>query len=141
MRKAAGIILIISGVLWLTGVVMSLIGLYTNLLPYFYVILWRLVSIALLVAGGIFCLRRRYWRECFATALVVFFFGLSTAINYVRYIAALREGVFYGGVPAVASGGWILLPAGVISLILIWRARKEWREISDSVDGKVTYDG
>ena len=122
--------MIISGVLWLISVVMSLVGIYTNLLPYFHIILWRLVSIALLVAGGVFCLRGRYWRECFATALVVLFVGLSATINYVRYIAAMREGVFYGGVPTVAAGGWILLPAGVIAIILIWRARKDWQGIS-----------
>ena len=48
--------MIISGVLWLISVVMSLVGIYTNLLPYFHIILWRLVSIALLVAGGVFAL-------------------------------------------------------------------------------------
>ena len=132
MIKAAGIILIISGVLGLIGLVIGLIGIYVELLRYIHLILWRIISITVLVAGGVFCLRRRYWRECLATALLALFIGLSSTIDYLRYIAASGAGLFYDGrVFPMVWGAWILLFAGIISIIFIYRKRKGWREISD----------
>jgi hypothetical protein len=130
MRKAAGIILIISGVLGLIGLVIGLIG-NDEVLRYIHFFLWHIISITLLVAGGVFCLRKRYWRECLASALLALFMGLSSTIDYLRYIAAIRAGLFYGGGMSLAWGFWILLLVGVISIIFICLKRKEWQEISD----------
>jgi len=68
MRRAAGIILIIWGILGLIGLVLNLTdsGIYLSLL---FATLWRIGSGALLVTGGFFALRRgigeRAWlRPC-----------------------------------------------------------------------------
>jgi hypothetical protein len=140
MRKAAGIILIISGVLGLIGLVIFLTG-NDEVLRYIHFILWHIISITLLVAGGAFCLRKRYWRECLASALLALFMGLSSTIDYLRYIAAIRAGLFYGGGMSLAWGFWILLLVGVISIIFICLKRKEWQEVSNPPDCRVSYGG
>jgi hypothetical protein len=129
MRKAAGTILIIAGVFGLIGLVISLSGIYVVLLHYLHLVLWRIIAITLLVAGGVFCLRRRYWRECLATALLALFIGLSSTIDYLRYIAASRAGLFYDGrVIPMGWGAWILVLGGGISVIFICLRRREWQE-------------
>jgi hypothetical protein len=126
MRKAAGTILIIAGVFGLIGLVIGLTGIYVELLRYIHLILWRIVSITLLVAGGVFCLRRRYWRECLATALLALFIGLPSTIGMIRYITASRAGLFSGGGMSLTWGAWILLLAGVISTIFVCLRKSEW---------------
>ena len=138
MRKAAGIILIVSGILGVIGVVGSLTWIYVDILPYLHLVLWRIASAAVLVSGGVFCLRRSYWRACLATAVAALFIGLFSTIDYVRYIETGRP--TFEAVP-VTWGLWIVLLAGVISTVFIGLRKKEWPEFSDSVDGKVSYGG
>jgi len=131
MRKAAGIILISLGIFGLVGLVMSLStsNIYVELLRYLHLILWRIGSGALLVIGGVFCLRRRYWRACLASALfALFFIGIPSTIDYVRYIGTHMGPL--GRIP-MTWGIWILLLGAVISTIFIIRRKKEWSEISD----------
>ena len=128
MRIAAGIILIISGIVGLIGLLMSLTGIYLHLLPYLPRILWRIVSIALLVAGGVFCLKRRYWRACLASALLALFIGISSTIDYLRYIATNRFGPLSDGPISMFWGIWILLLGAVISTIFICLRKKEWQK-------------
>ena len=75
------------------------------------------------------------------TALAVFFIGLSSTIDYLTYVAAVRQGLFYIRVMAVDWGSWPVLLGAVIAIIFICLRRKEWQEIPDSVDGKVSYGG
>jgi uncharacterized membrane protein (DUF485 family) len=125
MRKAAGIILAILGIAGLVGLVISLTDIYVELLRYIHLILWRIASGALLVTGGIFCLRRRYWGTCLASALLALFIGISSTIDYVRYI-----GTHMGPLGRVSMtwGIWILLLGAVISTIFVIRSRKEWQK-------------
>ena len=125
MRKAAGIILTVSGIVGLTGLVMSLTGGYSDLLPYLHLILWRIATAALLVAGGVFCLKKRYWGACLAAALVALFIGVSSTIDYVRYIGGTH--VVHWGPVSMTWGIWILLLGAVISAIFIIRRKKEWQ--------------
>ena len=125
MRKAAGIILIVSGMVGLTGLVMSLTGTYSDLLPYLHLILWRIATAVLLVAGGVFCLKKRYWGACLAAALVALLIGISSTIDYVRYIGGTHM-VPLGAV-SMTWGIWILLLGAVISTIFIIRRKKEWQ--------------
>ncbi len=138
MRKAAGIILIVSGILGVIGVVMSVTGIYVDLLPYLHLILARIACAAVLVSGGVFCLRRRYWRACLATAVAALFIGLFSTIDYVRDIETGRPAF---RAVSLTWGVWFLLLAGVIATVFIVLRKKEWQEISDSVDGKVSYGG
>jgi len=130
MRKAAGVILIISGIVGLVGLVMGLTGIYSHLLPYLHLILLRIVSIALLVTGGVFCLKRRYWGACLAAALLALFIGISSTIDYLRYIATHMLGPLSDGPVSMIWGTWILLLGAVISTVFIFVKKREWQEIS-----------
>ena len=128
MRKAAGIILIISGVVGLVGLVMTLStsNIYVELLSYLHLILWRIGSGVFLVIGGVFCLRRRYWGACLAAALVSLLIGISSTIDYARYIGGMR--MVPSGPISMTWGIWILLLGAIISTILIIRRKKEWQQ-------------
>jgi uncharacterized membrane protein (DUF485 family) len=128
MRQAAGIILIISGIVGLIGLVIGLTGIYSHLLPYLPRILLRIVPIILLIAGGVFCLKRRYWRACLASALLALFIGISSTIDYLRYVATHKLGPLSDGPISMTWGIWILLIAAVISTIFISRTKKEWQK-------------
>ena len=131
MRIAAGIVLIISGIVGIVGVVMSLStsNIYIELLRYLHLILWRIGSGAFLVIGGVFCLRRKYWGACLAAALfAVGFIGIPSTIDYVTYIGT---NITPFGPIAMTWGIWIVLLGAVISTIFIIRRKKEWSEIRD----------
>ena len=90
----------------------------------------RIIFCGLLVAGGVLCLKRRHWGVCLVSAVVT----LSLWIAPV--VMMLLEGSF--------SALWrfaIQVPGALISTVFISLTKKEWQEISDSVDGKVSYGG
>ena len=140
MRKAAGIILIIIGVLLLCVPISFVVvfGISIFFVPVYYippavfaVILLGLVVLAAFhITGGILCLRRKYWRVCLASASFAVFFSVlfPWGLLFSNFISM-------GWIP------WVMLVAAVIAVIFILRTKKEWQEISDSVDGKVSYGG
>jgi hypothetical protein len=127
MRQAGGIILIALGMIGLIGLVVGVShsGVYLSLLPR---VLWRIGSGALLVAGGVFCLRRRYWGLCLASALFALFIGISSTIDNLRYISANRMGPLWDGPVGMVWGTWIVLLGAVISTIFISLTKKEWQK-------------
>jgi hypothetical protein len=134
MRKAAGIILIVSGALGLIGLVRFLAGLVSTLsfvlaLP---TILLEAVPIAFFIIGGIFCLRRKYWRVCLASASLAASIGifLLVTLSLGRAILLGRGWI-----------SWIGVLAAIISVIFISLRRKEWHEISDSANREVSQGG
>jgi len=136
MRKAAGIILIIFGALGVRALVILLTGLVKtfSFIPVQMVptILLEIAPSAFFVIGGVFCLRRKYWRVCLASASFAALIGIFVVVT-----VSLGRAIFLGEgwIP------WIAAIAAVISIIFISRTRKEWQEISDSVDGEVSYVG
>ena len=152
MRKAAGIILISIGVFFLCILIDILvvfgIGFFPEpfvpIVPQGFIIgvllLVLVVAAAFRITGGIFCLTRKYWRVCLASALFAVFFVVFNIV----YFSALSpfswrwpwSDYIYMGWPI-----WVMLVAAVISVIFILRTRKEWQVVSDSVDCKVYYDG
>jgi len=120
MRKAAGIILIILGMIGLIGLVRALSdsGVDPSSLG---VILWRIASGALLVIGGVFCLRRRYWPACLASALLALFIGISSTISSLQLPPPV-------GPLFMTWGTWIMIGGAAISTIFIIRRRKDWQK-------------
>jgi hypothetical protein len=99
----------------------------------FAVILLGLVVLgAFHITGGVFCIRREYWGVCLASAsFAVFFSALFSRVSlFLLSINMLMECITWG-----------TLVAAVLAVIFILRTKKEWQEISDSVDGKVSYGG
>ena len=137
MRIAAGIILIILGIVRVANIVinMSLPGAFINsysllegLLIFGY---WPVVYGALFVTGGILCIGKKHWGLCLVSALLALAGGV--------YAAA--QTLVLGDSISINWETWILIVGALISTVFISVVKKEWREISDSVDGKVSYDG
>jgi hypothetical protein len=137
MRKAAGIILIIVGVVLLVGMIIGVIALlavpsFTSaILPVVLGIAWpRIVFCGLVVAGGVLCLKRRHWGVCLVSALIPLCFWIEPA-------AATLAGAEY----SIMWDGWIVVAGTLISTILITQTRKEWQEFADSADYEVSNGG
>jgi hypothetical protein len=144
MRKAAGIILITVGVLFLCALIYLLvvidimfgIRVLLILVPRLVVfsLLCLVVPVAFHITGGIFCLRRKYWRVCLASASYAVFLS-------VFFLVLVPSGLLFSNFISMGWIIWVMLVAAVIAVIFIVRRKKEWQEISDSVDAKVSYGG
>jgi riboflavin transporter FmnP len=149
MRKAAGIILITLGALFVWGLIDILATFYimsnSPLMvfippPSFVLLLGLVAAAAFLITGGIFCLSEQYWGVCLASASFAVFFVVFNIVYlldlYPFYWESSLSYYIYTGWPI-----WFMLAGAVISVILISYRRKEWQEISDSVDSKVSNGG
>jgi hypothetical protein len=142
MRIAAGIILIILGALSVPGLLIILRGLVPSLIfsyiPIYAVpgILLGIVQAPLFITGGIFCLRRKYWRACLASASFAVLLGIYGLVG-----ALLSRYTFESWSDWIIARVLALFLAEVIAVIFIMRTKKQWQEISGSADGEVSYDG
>jgi hypothetical protein len=130
MRRAAGIILISIGVLFLCDLIDVLVvfGISFLLVPFYptyqaipaalFIWLSLVVPVAFHITGGIFCLRRKYWGVCLASALFAVFSSIFQPPERL-----LRSNISTGWTI------WVMLVAAVISVIFIVRTKKEWQEI------------
>jgi hypothetical protein len=125
MRKAAGILMIIYGVIGIGSFVGLLIehgfdvfyGSYTLALSLIVII-----SAVFFTAGGVFCLKRQYWKICFASSLCLLLsmiydlhFLLPLPLPLARYI------------PAEVYIVLRYLPLGILPLIFICLRKREWQ--------------
>ena len=128
MRKAAGIILIILGMFLLVRMIINVSGLSDFYIPSsssFLSMLWGVVPKGivwggLLVAGGVLCLKRRYWGLCLVSALLTF------VITILPVVGALLRGSLR---LLMTWETWILVLGALISTIFISLTKKEWKEI------------
>jgi hypothetical protein len=135
MRIAAGIILIIVAVVLLVGTIVDVIAQMNALAfrsgPITFILTMVQIPIilgGLLVAGGVLCFKRRHWGVCLVSAVITLAFWI------IPVVAVLTGGDL--------SIGWrycIIVVGAVIATIFISLRKREWQEISDSVDGKVSY--
>jgi hypothetical protein len=137
MRIAAGIILIIVGVVVLVSMIIEVIGFmgdfdlaYAILSVLLATVSPRVIFCGLIFAGGVLCLKRRHWGVCLVSAVITLSFWIIPAVALLA-----------GGDISVMWYGWIVVAGALISTVFISVTKKEWQEISDSVDGKVSYGG
>ena len=83
----------------------------------------NMVCGAFAIAGGVFCLKRRYWGACLVSGLVAFL----TAILPVAY--ASQRGSVLLHMMLMNWVIWMLVGGAVVSIIFIIRRKKEWSEI------------
>jgi len=124
MRIAAGIILIILVAFGLVALIIDvrvLSGLdipsSTLVSNLFGLVYTRIVSGGFLVAGGVLCLKRRYWGLCLAPALFAFLMGISSVVQ-----------PFLRGDFSTSWQTWIWVIGALISTIFISLTKKEWQE-------------
>jgi hypothetical protein len=127
MRIAAGIILIILGVVRVANVIISMgvlpgsfvdsHSLFEGLWMFGY---WPVVYGALFVTGGILCIGKRYWGLCLISALLALVGGIYTVVQ-----------ALWLGYSLITWEAWILVVGALISTIFVSLTKYEWEEISD----------
>ena len=112
MRQAAGIMLIIFGMFLLNTVisVLSDFGVYEYAID-----LIMIIPAAFLVTKGIFCLRKKYWRVCFASAWLAVFIMVMWLTGSPPY--------------ALDWLSWVFSILGTLPIIFVYLTKKEWKEI------------
>jgi hypothetical protein len=132
MRKAAAIILIILAVFGLVTTIISVRALSGLPIPsltsmlfegIYSLIIWG----GFLVAGGVLCLKRKYWGLCLAPAL----FALLLQIPVVSS-SLLREHFLMNWQI------WIWVIGALISTIFIFLTKKEWQKPRASLDSSTS---
>ena len=121
MRKAAGIILIIYGSVSLYTDVMALITHFRHIRDPVLTIFFMIFS-AFIVTGGVFCLKRKYWKLCFASALL----AVLIMIGWIYWLT--RSIVFPHS--ALAWCLLLLIITGALPIIFVCIRKREWQEIS-----------
>ena len=132
MRKAAGIILIIIGAIVLGINVFVLWWYASSRIDLMNIVTFAWAIFAFI--GGILCLMRRHWGICSASSIAAVVLG----------VVGLPLVGGWWGIPGFLVGFFgfaLVLVGGIVSTVFISWRKKEWQEISDSVDGKVSYDG
>ena len=95
----------------------------------FVFFLGLVVAAAFDITGGIFCLRRKYWRVCLASAsfavfLLIFYLVFYLVVSPFPWLSSWSDYI------STVWPIWVMLVAEVIAVIFILRTKKEWQEIS-----------
>jgi hypothetical protein len=116
MRKAAGIMLIIYSMLLLNTMVYALRGYDIHVYQIVSNLL-MIIPVAFLITGGVFCLMKKYWKACLASAWFAVF------IMLVSLIGSLPYGLDW--LP------WVFSILGTLSIVFVYLTKEEWRAIQD----------
>ena len=114
MRQAAGIMLIIFGMFLMNTVISVLSDFGIHVYDLVFNLL-MIIPVAFLITGGIFCLMKKYWRVCLASAwLAVFFMILWLTGSHPYGLSWLS---------------WVFSILGTLPIIFLYLTKKEWRGI------------
>jgi len=112
MRKAAGILMVAFG--------MFLFVIMVSSVPHYNIDFYGLgFSLLLLIptlfnlTAGIFCLESRYWKVCYASALVILVIMLVWVIGNAADSIGLA---------------WVVSIVGTLPIIFVSLAKKEWQK-------------
>ncbi len=115
MRKAAGILMIIFG-MTTVGIYFGFVTDYVAPASYLAATLFTILPVAPIVIGGVFCLKRKYWKLCFASSLfllvfmILFLLSLPLALHRFLWVTCL------------------FIPMGILPQIFICLRKREWQE-------------
>jgi hypothetical protein len=119
MRIAAGIMMIAVGMALLVNFVPRLIedGAGSFDLPFVNLVV--VISALFFVAGGVFCLRRRYWKVCFASSLLLLVLLAFLLLIFWVLWSLLYAPVWWMVVP---------IPVGILPIIFVCLRRRDWQK-------------
>ena len=127
MRIAAGILMIIYGV----KAIGSLVGFLSEegfhvFYAHGYTLALNLIVIITAVfftTGGVFCIKKKYWKICFASSLCLLLFMIYD-LHYLFPVS------FELNIPSWVRILLYLPPWGIIPLIFVCLRKGEWQENS-----------
>ena len=113
MRKAAGILMVAFG-LFLFIVMVSDVRHYDVDVYGLVFSLLLLIPTVFILTAGVFCLTRKYWKVCYASALV------TLVIMIVWLTSHAADSI---------SLAWVVSVVGTLPIIFVSLTKKEWQEI------------
>jgi len=131
MRIAAGIMLIILGTIMGTFVALVELTLGEGSMNYARFILVAIIPAVFVITGGVFCLKRKYWKLCFTSSLVLLLLDLYLFLafnfsyppfpfNYPPPNATFSPPSFLD---------WVFTLSGILPIIFVCLSKSEWQEI------------
>lgn len=120
MRIAAGILMIVYSVrtIVFAGGTLSVQGIESS--P---IVLAAIISAVFIITGGGFCIKRKYWKLCFASSLVLLLFLIFEV--FLMFPLAWWLNIPNWWVVIPLSIPWPILPQ-----IFVCLRKNEWQEIS-----------
>jgi len=132
MRKAAGILMIILGIIMGTFVALVELTVGEGNMNYARFILFPIISAVFVITGGVFCLKRKYWILCFTSSLVLLLLDL-----YLFLAFNFRYPPFPFNYPPpnatfspLSFLDWVFTLSGILPIIFVCLRKREWQEIS-----------
>ena len=113
MRIAAGILMVAFGLFLLITGVSHLTG-YGFDVYYLASSLLLIIPAIFVITAGIFCLQRKYWKVCFASALV-------TLVIMILWLTGYAADSIWSA--------WVVSMVGTFPIIFVCLTKKEWQEI------------
>jgi uncharacterized membrane protein YidH (DUF202 family) len=127
LRKAAGILLIVFGVAAIGLSIVNVSGLisgqtrYNQLSPPDYLYIIAATLAVFFIIGGVFCLKRRDWRLCFTSSILLHI--LMTLSIFL---------------PWTFLWWFYLIPVWILPLIFICLGKREWSEARAGLDSSTS---
>jgi hypothetical protein len=113
VRQAAGILMVAFGLFLLIAVVSGLSDYGVDVYGLAFSLLLIIPS-AFVLTGGVFCLKRKYWKVCFASAVV-------TLLIMIMWLTG-------HGADSIWLA-WVVSMVGTFPIIFVCLTKKEWGEI------------
>jgi hypothetical protein len=119
MRIAAGIMMMVVGIALLVGFVPRLAedGVGTYDLPFINLVV--VTSALFFVTGGVFCLRRKFWKVCLASSLLLLVLLAFLLLVFWVLWSLLYAPVWWMAVP---------IPLGILPIVFVCLRKGEWSE-------------
>ena len=111
MRMAAGVLLLLLGLILLIGLILVFIA---GNIPGLFLAIYLLETLCAVffVTGGVFCLKRRYWKVCFSSAFVA-------VVIMILYLT--------GPLDTASWLDWFVIITGVFPIIFVSLRKTEWQ--------------
>jgi hypothetical protein len=111
MRQAAGILMVAFALFMLTDAFSGVNPYDINLYGLAFSLL-LIIPAAFVITGGVFCLERKYWKVCFASALV-------TVVVMILWWISQADSML----------AWVVSMVGTFPIIFVLLKKSEWQEI------------
>jgi hypothetical protein len=112
MRIAAGILMIVFGMTMMGMTVDMLIKYGIHACDHAFN-LFTIIAAVFFITGGVFCLKRKYWKLCFASSLCLLLFIILVFLLPALFLLTL-----------------VFIPVGILTIIFVCLRKSEWQEIS-----------
>jgi hypothetical protein len=113
MRQSAGILMVAFALFLLIDVI-SAVSHYDVSVYELAFSLPLIIPAAFILTAGVFCLKREYWKVCFASALVTLLIMIAWLTGHAADSIWLA---------------WVVSIVGTLPIIFVCLAKKEWQEI------------